>query len=165
MCALIISGFQKLWMPTLKRNGIVCFIAGSSIGMFLIGLNLFVSFSLPYLAQKLMLSDERTVQIERRLNTQNLRPDMRDRLKEIVAEQKYLKTGVITRYVNAAGETVEYEPSSETIEIKNNIEKIMGASSKAQAWSIIWSAMLILSLLIGFVVARYMVANRKFRKA
>ena len=161
MCALIISGFQKLRMPALKRNGIVYLIAGSSIGIFLIGLNLFVSSSLPYLAQKILLSDEQRVQIERRLNTENIRPDMKDRLKEIVAEQKYLKTGVITNYVNAAGETVEYEPSSETIEIKRNIDKIMGASSKAHAWSIIWGALLIFSLLIGFVAARYMVTNKK----
>ena len=86
---------------------------------------------------------------------------MKDALKEIVAEQKYLKTGFITEYVNAAGETVKYKPSSQTTEMKKNIESIMRAASRAQAWSIIWGAMLTFSLLIGLVVARYMATHEK----
>jgi len=159
MCAMIISGLQKLWLPT-KHKGIFYLIAGSLIGSLLIGLNILVSFLLPSLVQKLMISDERIVQIESRSNTENMRPDLKNRLREIVAEEKYLKTGVVSKYVNANGETIEYKPTSKTLETRKSIEQIMNASSRAQTWSILWGAVLILSLLIGFIIARYRVANQ-----
>ena len=159
MCAMIISGLQKLSLPT-KHKGIFYLIAGSLIGSLLIGLNILASFLLPSLVQKLMISDERIVQIESRLNTKNTPPDLKNRLREIVAEEKYLKTGVVSKYVNAGGETVEYKPTSKTLETRKSIEQIMNASSRAQTWSMLWGAVLIFSLLMGFIIARYRVANQ-----
>lgn len=155
MSALIIFGLQKLGIPSLKRKGVSYLINGSLICCLLIGTNAIVSFLLPNLVQKIMISEKQLVQIESRSNKENIRPDLKTRLREIVAQEKYIKTGVVSKYVNENGETIEYKPTFKTLETRKSLEKIMNASSRAKAWSIIWGAVLIFSLLIGFMIARY----------
>jgi hypothetical protein len=81
-------------------------------------------------------------------------------LRETVAEKKYLKTGTVSQYVNANGETIEYKPALESIRIRKNIEIMLSASARAQTWAIIWATVLIVSLLVGFMLARDKVTNQ-----
>jgi hypothetical protein len=159
MCVTIISGLQKLNTST-KRNGLSYLITGFLIASSLIGINVLVSSLFPYLTQKLIISDEKLAQIELKSDKESIRPDLQSRLKEIVAEVNFLKTGVVSKYVDANGETVEYKPTFETIKIRKSIEKILSASAKARTWLMVWSSILIASLLIGSIFARYKVMNK-----
>ncbi len=159
-CAMTISGIQKLRIPALKQKGISYITNGVFGIIILIGLNLLVSFLLPNLVQKLMISDKVLVQIESRSNKENIRPDLKNQLRKIGAEVNYLKTGTVTTYLNDSDEIIEYKPTFKTSKIRKSIEIIMNASSRAQAWSIIWGAVLIASLLIGFMIDRYKIANQ-----
>jgi hypothetical protein len=159
MCAVLITGVQKLKTST-KRKGVSYLINGFLTAIFLIGLNILVSFLLPNLVENLMISDERLIQIESRSNKENIEPDIKNRLRETVAEKKYLKTGTVSQYVNANGETIEYKPALESIRIRKNIEIMLSASARAQTWAIIWATVLIVSLLVGFMLARDKVTNQ-----
>ena len=148
--AAIIFGARKLRLPesTFKQAG--QFISGILIGVIFIGMNLSLSFILPSLLQDLLISDEQLAKMEARLDKEDIKPEIIERFKEIIAHEKYIKTGFISSYVSNDGNVIKHDPSESDILVRESIKRIENSSPHFKRWAYIWSGVIIISVIVGF---------------
>ncbi len=71
------------------------------------------------------------------------------------AQNRFLKDGSIIEYTMPDGEVVPYEPNEETMQIYKEMHQVkgfLGSLQKSSYWNVYhWSAIAIMSIIIGFV--------------
>lgn len=149
MCAMIILGIQRLRMSGLKRKPLFQLILGILTGATFVVLNLLLAHFLTKTTQITLLSDETLTRLELRLDKETVQPSTRKRLEELIASEKYQKTGAISSYLNDEGTRVRYEPTEKDMEMRASLERIKSSIPHFRKWSYIWIGVIITSLIIG----------------
>lgn len=142
---LIYTGIMAIRRNGISKNTLIRTISG----YFLFTITISLLFYLNNISYKTINNDRMLKTIESGLMRNNLNPEMKDLLNKSRAEQVYLLTGNMTKYLDLHKNEITFKPSTQDYETRNNFIGIKSNIHKINMIIIKFSSIVLLITLFS----------------